>query len=90
MNPNKQETKEDHEDEEDVTASIGEGRLSLQSLPVGVSRAFNRQKTQESQQETSTQEPCDRCSKQEAPSLAVEPRGLRRTPERAHGDLRIR
>lgn len=47
MNPNKQETREDHEDEdeEDVTASIGEGRLSLQSLPVGVSRAFNRQKT---------------------------------------------
>lgn len=54
MNPNKQETREDHEDEdeEDVTASIGEGRLSLQSLPVGVSRAFNQQKTQESQQET--------------------------------------
>lgn len=44
MNPNKQETREDHEDEdeEDVTASIGERRLSLQSLPVGVSRAFNR------------------------------------------------
>lgn len=44
MNPNKQETREDHEDEDDVdvTASIGERRLSLQSLPVGVSRAFNR------------------------------------------------